>query len=95
MQTEVSSFHFGNGDESARPMGNLRMDNVGSVSFVRRSTPELQEGRDSVGSDRMIITRTTEWNVREDFEDARRGSGTRNRSMEMQWPDRGGTHYAV
>jgi hypothetical protein len=78
-----------------RPIGSLRMDNVGSVSFVRRSTPELQKGRDLEGSDRMIITRTMEWNVREDFEDVKRGGSMRNGSLEGQWSDRGGTHYAV
>lgn len=46
-QTEVSSFHFG--DESARPIGILRPDKVSSVSHIRRSTPEQNEERSSVG----------------------------------------------
>jgi hypothetical protein len=93
MQTDVSSFHFG--DERAGPIGSLRMDNVGSVSYIRKSTPEIREERASVGSDRMIITRTTEWDVREDYEDSRRNGSTRNVSMEMQWPGGGGIKYPV
>ncbi|TVY37710.1 hypothetical protein LSUB1_G002187, partial [Lachnellula subtilissima] len=61
MHSEVSpsfsDFHYG-----AQTSPKLRPDNVGSESYAWRATPRW---RSSVGSDKMIITRTKEWSVKE------------------------------
>lgn len=66
---ESDSFHFGitsaNDEEN---LGTLRPDKVMSFSHVRHAPLEESETRSSVGSDKMIIKRTTEWNVREEYE---------------------------
>jgi hypothetical protein len=86
IHSEVSDFHFGKSSPKLRP------DNVGSVSHIRRATPE----RSSVGSDKMNIMRTREWNVREDFEGERVGRGdSASPSEERESPSRSGEHYAV
>ena len=84
VSTSVSEFHFGNNNSSPK----LRPDNVGSQSYIRRATLE----RGSVGSDKMIITRTREWGVREEFEDDRTAS---NVSEEREWGSGNGGLCAV
>lgn len=91
------------GDE----LGTLRPDGAMNIAHIRRSTPVDTADRSTVGSDKMIIRRTTEWDVREDFEDnggRRTRSGDRyeedyeihKASMEDKdeedWGERG-THY--
>lgn len=56
-------------------LGTLRPDGAMTFAHIRRSTPDDAAERSTVGSDKMIIRRTTEWDVREDFESIR-GKGT-------------------
>ena len=67
---EASSFHFGLASvvPPKNDLGTLRPDKVSSFSHIRRATPEENEARSSIGSDKMIIRRTTEWDVHEDYE---------------------------
>ncbi|KAI9644578.1 hypothetical protein NHQ30_006599 [Ciborinia camelliae] len=88
-------------------LGTLRPDGAMNFAHIRRSTPDDTVDRSTVGSDKMIIRRTTEWDVREDFENAegrRTRSGDRDaedyeihkagveRADEEAWGERG-THY--
>ncbi|KAF7931330.1 uncharacterized protein EAE98_002512 [Botrytis deweyae] len=52
-------------------LGTLRPDGAMTFAHIRRSTPDDAAERSTVGSDKMIIRRTTEWDVREDFESIR------------------------
>ncbi|TEY42407.1 hypothetical protein BOTCAL_0390g00050 [Botryotinia calthae] len=52
-------------------LGTLRPDGAMTFAHIRRSTPDDAGERSTVGSDKMIIRRTTEWDVREDFESIR------------------------
>ncbi|TVY25042.1 hypothetical protein LHYA1_G006459 [Lachnellula hyalina] len=88
MHSEISpsfsDFHYG-----AQSIPKLRPDNVGSESYARRATPRR---RSSVGSDKMIITRTREWGVKES-EDERTDGYV---SDEGEWAAGGnGGRYAV
>lgn len=88
-------------------LGTLRADGAQNFAHIRRSTPDnTADRRSTVGSDKMIIRRTDEWDVREDFEDTDRRrprSGDRDEedceinkaSLERGdevWGERG-THY--
>ncbi|KAB8289631.1 hypothetical protein EYC80_010545 [Monilinia laxa] len=88
-------------------LGNLRPDRATNFAHIRRSTPDDTADISTVGSDKMIIRRTTEWDVREDFEstDIRRPSSrdkdgeddeiyraSMERRDEEAWGERG-THY--
>ncbi|KAH8808490.1 hypothetical protein F5884DRAFT_676219 [Xylogone sp. PMI_703] len=53
-------------------IGPLRPDNVRNFSRVVHVAPEHSDSRSSVGSDKMIIKRTTEWEVQEYYEEPRR-----------------------
>ncbi|KAF7912588.1 uncharacterized protein EAF01_001609 [Botrytis porri] len=66
-------------------IGTLRPDGAMTIAHIRRSTPDDAAERSTVGSDKMIIRRTTEWDVREDFESIRgrrTHSGDRGRDEE-------------
>lgn len=66
---EGDTFNFGiTSANDQGDLGTLRPDKVTSFSHVRHTPPEESETRSSVGSDKMIIKRTTEWNVREEYE---------------------------
>ncbi|TVY18173.1 hypothetical protein LARI1_G001845 [Lachnellula arida] len=78
-----SEFHYG-----AQPSPNLRPDNVGSESYARRATPRR---RSSVGSDKNIITRTREWDVKESEDERTEGYV----KYEGEWASRNGSRYAV
>lgn len=52
-------------------LGTLRPDGAMTFAHIRRSTPDDAAERSTIGSDKMIIRRTTEWDVREDFESVR------------------------
>lgn len=44
-------------------LGTLRPDGAMTFAHIRRSTPDDAAERSTVGSDKMIIRRTTEWDV--------------------------------
>ncbi|QSZ30407.1 hypothetical protein DSL72_004930 [Monilinia vaccinii-corymbosi] len=50
-------------------LGTLRPDGAMNFAHVRRSTPDNSADRSSVCSDKMIIRKFTEWDVRADFEE--------------------------
>jgi hypothetical protein len=95
--------HYNNktSNENGEELGTLRPDGAMHYSHIRRSTPDDQDQaeRSTIGSDQMIIRRTTEWDVREDFADDRRGRGLRDedkvekRGEEDDDWGRKGTHY--
>ncbi|KUJ20587.1 uncharacterized protein LY89DRAFT_579345 [Mollisia scopiformis] len=62
------SFHFGLTGGSPGDLGTLRPDKVTSFSHIGRVTPERSSARSSIGSDKMIIKRTTGWQVQESYE---------------------------
>ncbi|KAM3074142.1 hypothetical protein ACMFMG_003037 [Clarireedia jacksonii] len=90
-------------DENGEELGTLRPDGTMNYSHIRRSTPDDQEQaeRSTIGSDQMIIRRTTEWDVREDFEDERRGRRSRDEDKGEKQEEandywgRKGTHYVA
>jgi hypothetical protein len=90
-------------NENGEELGTLRPDGAMHYSHIRRSTPDDQDQaeRSTIGSDQMIIRRTTEWDVREDFEDDRRGRRLGDEDkVEKRGEDdddwgRKGTHYVA
>ncbi|CAD6446528.1 1e6bd8fd-17e8-4b98-b7a7-6bab7964e67e [Sclerotinia trifoliorum] len=72
------NFRLNNTNTDAKPshegeeLGTLRPDGALNVAHIRRSTPVDNADRSTVGSDKMIIRRTTEWDVKEDFENFER-----------------------
>jgi hypothetical protein len=62
------SFHFGLHGNSQGNLGTLRPDKVTSFSHIGAVTPEENSARSSTGSDKMIIKRTTAWQVQEFYE---------------------------
>ncbi|PQE11060.1 choline transport protein [Rutstroemia sp. NJR-2017a BVV2] len=88
-------------NENGEVLGTLRPDGAMHYSHIRRSTPDDQDQaeRSTIGSDQMIIRRTTEWDVREDFEDDRIGrhlgdeDKVEKRGQEDDDWGRKGTHY--
>ncbi|CCD47695.1 hypothetical protein BofuT4_P036750.1 [Botrytis cinerea T4] len=91
-------------------LGTLRPDGAMTFAHIRRSTPDDAAERSTIGSDKMIIRRTTEWDVREDFESVRgrranlgdKGRVEEDYEIHKASMDRGvdkawgerGTHYA-
>ncbi|ESZ96421.1 hypothetical protein SBOR_3153 [Sclerotinia borealis F-4128] len=65
-------------------LGTLRPDGAMNFANIRRSTPDNTADRSTAGSDKMIIRRTTECDVREDFESA---EGRRTRSRDRAGDD--------
>ena len=66
---EDAEFNFGITSANEQcDLGTLRPDKVMSFSHVRHASQEDNEGRSSAGSDKMIIKRTMEWNIQEEFE---------------------------
>lgn len=63
-----SSFHFGFTPGSQGNLGSLRLDKVTSFSHIGCVTPDRDSARSSIGSDKMIIKRTTAWQVQETYE---------------------------
>ncbi|RFU29813.1 hypothetical protein B7463_g6522, partial [Scytalidium lignicola] len=63
-------------------IGPLRPDNVRNFSHVIHVAPETSDSRSSIGSDKMIIKRTTEWEVQEHYE-APQNDGERARGGSM------------
>jgi hypothetical protein len=65
-----TDFHFGLTSPSLPQgdLGSLRPDKVTSFSHIRRATPEETGDGSSIGSDKMIIKQTREWDIREDYE---------------------------
>jgi hypothetical protein len=81
--TSVSTdFHFGltSPSISQGDLGTLRPDKVTTFSHIRRATPEEAGDGSSIGSDKMIIKQTREWDIREDYEvtDPNRAGPTRD-----------------
>jgi hypothetical protein len=70
-QLSHEDFHFPNLTTSTNHQGDLgplRPDRVTSYSHICRATPEENSARSSIDSDRMIIKKRTEWDVREAYE---------------------------
>lgn len=107
----VFNFRFNNINTNAKlshegeELCTLRPDGAMNIAHIRRSTPVDNADRSTVGSDKMIIRRTTEWDVREDFENSE-GRNTRSgdgddyeiHKASMEGRDGGGwgerdTHY--
>jgi hypothetical protein len=66
---EDEEFNFGITSANEQcDLGTLRPDKVMSFSHVRHVSQEDNEGRSSAGSDKIIIKRTMEWNIQEEFE---------------------------
>lgn len=60
-------FHFGLAGSQSNLVA-LRPDNVTHFNHIGRATPAEGSQRSSLGSDRMIIKRTTDWKVEEMYE---------------------------
>jgi hypothetical protein len=72
---EGDEFNFGIGSaKDLGDLGTLRPDKVSTFSNARHSPPEENE-TSTVGSDKMIIKRTTEWNVEEEYKRPSKGKG--------------------
>jgi hypothetical protein len=67
-----TDFHFGLTSpgltQGQGDLGSLRPDKVTTFSHIRRATPEETGDGSSIGSDKMIIKQTREWDIREDYE---------------------------
>jgi hypothetical protein len=70
----MDDFQFGlesqtkDANNQGRPGPLLRPDRATTYSYICHPTPSENSKRSSIGSDRMIIKKRTEWDVREDYE---------------------------
>lgn len=93
---EVEDFHFGLENNSSENL-KLRPERITNFSHVRRSTPEELSEKSSISSDKMIIKRTTEWQVQEAYDVTREETSvgaSRNTKMgegtwHHDWSDKG------
>ncbi len=73
IRNSIVDFRFGragiaHGIMEQGDLGNLRLDRVATFNDIRPATPMTGS---SIGSDRMIIKKTTQWNVEEFYDDFR------------------------
>ncbi|RDW56656.1 hypothetical protein BP6252_14069 [Coleophoma cylindrospora] len=91
---------LGDDDSGSAGLGPLRPEHGGSFNYIGRATSVDIEERSSVGSEKMIITRTTAWDIQEEYEPNREmesgilRENSDGENVDKDWANKG-IHYHI